>query len=68
MFIALITLSSVVIYFKNRNLDKDNIYFSQDVYTPSKLSDEEYKELSENTISKLQYECGSEFSKIYKIF
>lgn len=60
MFIALIIISVVVIYFRNRNLDKDNIYFPEDVYTPSKLSDEEYKKLSENIISKLEHEFGKD--------
>lgn len=61
--ITLIIISIVVIYFKNRNrnLNKDNnIYFPKDVYTPSKLSDEEYNKLSESIISKLEYEFGKE--------
>jgi len=60
MFIALIILGSVVIYFRNRNLNNDNIYFPEDVYTLAKLSDEEYNKLSESIISQLEYAFGKE--------
>lgn len=58
--IALIMISAVVIYFKNRNLKNDDINFLEDVYTPSKLSDEEYNKLSESIISKLEDAFGKE--------
>lgn len=38
----------------------DNIYFPEDVYTPAKLSDEEYNKLSESIISQLEYAFGKE--------
>lgn len=60
MVIALIMISAVVIYFKNRNLKNDDINFLEDVYTPSKLSDEEYNKLSESIISKLEDAFGKE--------
>ena len=50
MVIVLIIISAIVIYFRNRNLKNDDIYFTKDVYTPSKLSDEEYNKLSESII------------------
>ena len=60
MVIVLIIISAIVIYFRNRNLKNDDIYFTKDVYTPSKLSDEEYNKLSESIISKLEYTFGKE--------
>ena len=51
---TLVIISAVVIYLKNKSLDNDDIYFPEDVYTPSKLSDEEYNKLSKSIISKLE--------------
>ena len=58
--ITLVIISAVVIYFKNKSLDNDDIYFPENVYTPSKLSDEEYKKLSKSIISKLEESFGTE--------
>ena len=58
--ITLVIISAVVIYFKNKSLDNDDIYFPEDVYTPSKLSDEEYNKLSKSIISKLEESFGTE--------
>ena len=60
MVITLIIISTVVIYFRNRNLNNDDIYFPEDVYIPSKLSDAEYNQLSESIISRLEYAFGKE--------
>ena len=60
MVIALIIVGVMIIYFRSRNLNNEYVYFSKDVYTSVKLSDEEYKNLSETILSKLEYDFGKE--------